>query len=185
MQVGSLNSLGEVSVALVSPVAAETGDTESGASPTGAVDQLPELDAVESRAWRSFLIAHARVARRLEADLLARSHLPLAEFDVLMQLSLAEGQRLRMNELADRVVLSRAGITRLVDRLVADGSVARTKCASDARGAYAILTDPGRARLDQARPGHFEAVRRYFIQSFAKPELEALADLLDRDFPVD
>lgn len=182
---GSLNSLGEVSVALVSPVAAETGDTESGASPTGAVDQLPELDAVESRAWRSFLIAHARVARRLEADLLARSHLPLAEFDVLMQLSLAEGQRLRMNELADRVVLSRAGITRLVDRLVADGSVARTKCASDARGAYAILTDPGRARLDQARPGHFEAVRRYFIQSFAKPELEALADLLDRDFPVD
>ena len=172
-------------MAIVSPVAAEAGGTESGASPTGAVDQLPELDSVESRAWRSFLIAHARVARRLEADLLARSHLPLAEFDVLMQLSLAEGQRLRMNELADRVVLSRAGITRLVDRLVADGSVARIKCASDARGAYAILTDPGRARLDEARPSHFEAVRRYFLESFAKPELEALADLLDRDFPVD
>jgi DNA-binding MarR family transcriptional regulator len=185
MQVGSLNSPGEVSVAIVSLVAAEAGGTESGASPTGAVDQLPELDAVESRAWRSFLIAHARVARRLEADLLARSHLPLAEFDVLMQLSLAEGQRLRMNELADRVVLSRAGITRLVDRLVADGSVARIKCASDARGAYAILTDPGRARLDEARPSHFKAVRRYFLESFAKPELEALADLLDRDFPVD
>jgi DNA-binding MarR family transcriptional regulator len=185
MQVVSLNSLGEVPVALVSPVAAEAGCTEPGALPADAVDQMPELDAVESRAWRSFLIAHARVARRLEADLVARSHLPLAEFDVLMQLSLAEGQRLRMNELADRVVLSRAGITRLVDRLVAVGSVARTKCASDARGAYATLTDPGRARLDQARPGHFEAVRRYFIQSFTKPELEALADLLDRDFPVD
>jgi len=111
--------------------------------------------------------------------------MPLAEFDVLMQLSLAEGQRLRMNELADRVVLSRAGITRLVDRLVADGSVARIKCASDARGAYAVLTDPGRARLDEARPGHFAAVRRHFLGSFAKPELEALADLLDRNFPVD
>jgi DNA-binding MarR family transcriptional regulator len=185
IQVGNLNSLGEVSVALSSPVAAEAGGTESGASPAGAVDQLPELDAVESRAWRSFLIAHARVARRLEADLLARSQMPLAEFDVLMQLSLAEGQRLRMNELANRVVLSRAGITRLVDRLVADGSVARLKCASDARGAYAILTDPGRARLDEARPGHFATVRRYFLGSFAKPELEVLADLLDRDFPVD
>jgi DNA-binding MarR family transcriptional regulator len=185
MQVANLNSLGDVSVALVSPVAAEAGGTESDASPTGAGDQLPELDAVENRAWRSFLVAHARVARRLEADLLARSHLPLAEFDVLMQLSLAEGQRLRMNELADRVVLSRAGITRLVDRLVADGSVARVKCASDARGAYAILTDSGRARLDEARPGHFAAVQRHFLGSFARPELEALADLLDRDFLVD
>src|ERR1035437_9548073 len=185
IQVGDLKSLGEVTVALASPSTAETGCAEPGASPAAAVDPFPDLDAVEQKAWRSFLIAHARVARRLEADLLARSQLPLAEFDVLMQLSLAEGQRLRMNELADRVVLSRAGIPRLVDRLVADGSVARIKCASDARGAYAVLTDTGRARLDEARPGHFAAVRRHFLGSFAKPELEALADLLDRNFPVD
>jgi len=185
MQVGNLNALDAISVASGSPVAAETTGIDVGANPVDAVDAFPELDAVEQKAWRSFLIAHARVARRLEVDLLAKSQMPLAEFDVLMQLSLAEGRRLRMNELADRVVLSRAGITRLVDRLVADGSVARLKCASDARGAYAILTEPGRARLDQARPGHFEAVRRHFLQSFAKPELEALADLLDRDFPVD
>src|ERR1035437_4128652 len=174
MQVVSLNSLGEVPVALVSPVAAEAGCTEPGASPAGAVDQLPELDAVESRAWRSFLNAHARVARRLEADLVARSHLPLAEFDVLMQLSLAEGQRLRMNELADRVVLSRAGITRLVDRLVADGSVRRNTWGSGRRRGYAVLTDPGKARLAEARPGHFATVRRYFLGSFARPELEVL-----------
>ena len=75
------------------------------------------LDPVESRAWRAFLSLHARVARRLEADLIARSDLPLAEYDVLFQLAMAEGRRLRMNELADRVLLSRAGITRLVDRL--------------------------------------------------------------------
>ena len=68
---------------------------------------------------------------------------------------------------------------------VADGSVARIKCASDARGAYAVLTDPGRARLDEARPGHFATVRRYFLGSFTRPELEVLAGLLDRDFPVD
>jgi DNA-binding MarR family transcriptional regulator len=185
MQVGNLKVLEAVSVTPASPVDAEADGTRPRVLPADAPNPIPELDAWEDRAWRSFLITHARVARRLEADLLVRSQMPLAEFDVLMQLSLAEGQRLRMNELANRVVLSRAGITRLVDRLVADGSVARLKCASDARGAYAILTEPGRVRLDQARPGHFEAVRRYFLQSFAKPELEALADLLDRDFPVD
>src|ERR1035437_5914431 len=185
MQVDHPNSTGSVPSGAASPTNAEAEGIESAESSVAAADPAPELDAAEQRAWRSFLVAQARVARRLEADLVARSHLPLAEFDVLIQLSLAEGQRLRMNELADRVVLSRAGITRLVARLVADGSVARTKCASDARGAYAILTDPGRARLDQARPGHFEAVRRYFLGSLTKPELEPRAALLDRDFPFD
>ena len=168
-----------------SPVAGQAAGAESSAMPAGALNLFPELDAVEQKAWGSFLVAHARVARRLEADLLAKSRMPLAEFDVLMQLSFAEGRRLRMNELADRVVLSRAGITRLVDRLVADGLVGRVKCASDARGAYAVLTEPGQVRLDEARPGHFEAVRRYFLQSFARPELEALGGLLERDFPAD
>jgi DNA-binding MarR family transcriptional regulator len=152
-----------------------------------SVDTGPEtnLDELERRAWRAFLIAHARVARRLEAELLARNDLPLAEFDVLFQLDMADGHRLRMNELANRVVLSRAGITRLVDRLAADGLVARLRCADDARGTYAVLTDLGRHRLDEARPGHFEAVRRYFLAAFSRPELAALSGLLDRSFPVD
>jgi DNA-binding MarR family transcriptional regulator len=167
-------------------VAPTTGSAPFGASATStrlATD--PELDELEHRAWRALLVTHARVARRLEADLTARSKMPLAEFDVLLQLALADDQRLRMNELADRVVLSRAGITRLVDRLVADGLVARLRCASDARGAYAVLTEQGRVRLDEARPGHFAAVRRYFLEAFTRPELESLADLLERGFPVD
>jgi len=139
-----------------------------------------ELDDLEHRAWRGFLRTHAQVARRLEADLIATQDLPLAEFDVLFQLALVPGHRLRMNELADRVLLSRAGITRLVDRLVADGLVARLKCASDARGAYAVLTEKGRQRLDAARPGHMASVRRYFLDSFSRPELAALAELLSR-----
>ncbi len=139
-----------------------------------------ELDDLEHAAWRAFLRTHARVARRLEADLMASGKLPLAEFDVLFQLALAPGHRLRMNELADRVLLSRAGITRLVDRLVADGLVARLKCASDARGAYAVLTDEGRSRLDEARPGHMAGVRRYFLASFSRSELAILAELLAR-----
>jgi DNA-binding MarR family transcriptional regulator len=143
------------------------------------------LDPAELRAWRAFLTRHARVARRLETDLIARSDLPLAEYDVLLQLALAEGQRLRMNELADRVLLSRAGITRLVDRLTADGLVSRMKCASDARGYFAVLTAGGLARLETARPGHMAAVRRFFLDSFTAPELETLAELLERSQPLD
>jgi DNA-binding MarR family transcriptional regulator len=149
-----------------------------------AVSATP-FDPVERRAWRAFLQAHARVARRLEADLIARNDLPLAEFDVLFQLSSAEGSRLRMNELADRVLLSRAGITRLVDRLVADGLVGRLRCESDARGFYAVLTDEGGARLQEATPGHIESVRRFFLERFDRSELELLARLLERASPVE
>ena len=116
---------------------------------------------------------------------MAHSDMALAEFDVLFQLALSDGGRLRMNELADRVVLSRAGVTRLVDRLVADGLVTRMKCASDARGAFAVLTDRGRARFDAARPGHFEAVKRHFLGTFSRRELETMADLMERSVPLD
>jgi Transcriptional regulators len=151
--------------------------------PEAALTSL--LDPAELRAWRAFLIRHARVARRLEGDLIARSNLPLAEYDVLFQLALAEGRRLRMNELADRVLLSRAGITRLVDRLAADGLVSRAKCASDARGYFAVLTAGGLARLEAARPGHIAAVRRFFLDSYTAPELETLAEFLERSQPLD
>jgi DNA-binding MarR family transcriptional regulator len=145
----------------------------------------PELDQLEHRAWRAFLLKHARLARLLEADLLARNALPLAEFDVLFQLASASSERLRMNELADRVLLSRAGVTRLVDRLVADGLVGRSKCASDGRGAYAVLTDAGRTRLAEARPGHLAAVKRNFLDPLSRAELETLADLMERRLPSD
>ena len=144
----------------------------------------PALDPLERRAWRAFLQTHARVTRRLEADLMARDDLPLAEFDVLFQLSLVEGRRLRMNELAQRVLLSRAGITRLVDRLVADGLVGRVRCASDARGFFAVLTERGLARLDVALPHHRESIRRYFLERLDRSELEVLAGMLERAFPT-
>lgn len=165
--------------------AAPTGLGRDSAAAIAPIEPGPELDALERRAWRAFLSRHARVARILEADLMARNDLPLAEFDVLFQLAVSEGHRLRMNELANRVLLSRAGITRLVDRLVADGLVARAKCDVDARGSYAVLTDRGRARLDEARPGHLTAVKRYFVDSFSRAELETLAELMERTVPAD
>ncbi len=168
------------------PIDAEDvpGRSPAGAASTrGSLSQAAPFDPVERRAWRAFLYAHARVAHRLEADLIARNDLPLAEFDVLFQLASAEGSRLRMNELADRIVLSRAGITRLVDRLAADGLVGRVRCESDARGCYAVLTEHGMARLDAATPGHIESVRRFFLERFDRSELELLAGLLERASP--
>jgi DNA-binding MarR family transcriptional regulator len=190
LQVGNQQSPSATTVP-VATAAAIASATAGGIELTATSATLPsihpgvELDPLEHRAWRSFLHKHALVARLLEADLMARSDLPLAEFDVLFQLALTEGRRLRMNELADRVLLSRAGITRLVDRLVADGLVIRMKCASDARGAFASLTDKGLARLEEARPAHLTAVKRFFLGSFSRAELEALADLMERSVPLD
>lgn len=166
---------------------AENGDRPEAAGGAGVPKAVLAslLDPTELRAWRAILTRHARVARRLEADLIARSNLQLAEYDVLFQLALAEGQRLRMNQLADSAGLSRAGITRLVDRLTAEGLVSRMRCASDARGYFAVLTAGGLAHLEAATPGHMAAVRRFFLESFTAPELETLAELMERSQPLD
>lgn len=114
-------------------------------------------------AWRTFLHAHARLIRRLDEDLQAAHGLSLAEYDALLQLADAPGRSLRMSALAERVLLSRSGITRLVDRLVAAGCVERTACPTDARGAIANLTPAGLHRLRAAARTHLEGVERHFL----------------------
>lgn len=131
-------------------------------------------------AWRAFLVAHARLTRRLDDELRTEHALSLAEYDALLQLAEAPGRRLRMSQLADRVLLSRSGITRLVDRLEADGLVVRSSCATDARGSEAILTEAGRARLRAAAITHLRGIERYFIAGVAATELEALERSLGR-----
>jgi DNA-binding MarR family transcriptional regulator len=135
----------------------------------------PRLDA-----WRAFLVAHAKVTRKLDEELRAEHSLSLAEYDALVQLAQARGRRLRMNQLADRVVLSRSGITRLVDRLEADGLVARSSCATDARGSEAILTEAGRARLRAAAATHLRGIERYFIAGVGPTELVTIERSLGR-----
>ncbi len=103
----------------------------------------PGLTSAELAAWRGFLRAHATVVRALEGDLQAEHDLPLASYDVLVQLSEAPDRRLRMTELADRVLLSRSGLTRLADRLEREGLLTREPCPSDARGTLAVLTEAG------------------------------------------
>ena len=142
----------------------------------------PALTAPEQAAWRSFLRAHATVVRRLEAELVAEHELPLASYDVLVQLSEAPERRLRMTELADRVLLSRSGLTRLVDRLARDGLVHRQACPDDARGTLAVLTDAGLDRLRTAWPTHLRGVAAH-LGRLSPAEVEQLTVLMAKLVP--
>jgi len=136
-------------------------------------------DDTRLRAWIAFLQAHATLSRRLEAELQAASHVSLPEYDALVQLAAADQRRLRMNELADRVLLSRSGVSRLVDRLERQGWVKRTTCPTDARGAWAILTDAGLDTLRSAAPIHLRGVERHFLAPMDDVDREGLARALE------
>ena len=142
--------------------------------------------ARELAVWRSFLQAHATLLRRLETDLMAEHDMPLATYDVLVQLVEAPERRLRMTELAQRVLLSRSGLTRLVDRLEREQLVRREACDTDARGTFAVLTDAGYARLKAASPTHLRGVAEYAMDRLEPEELDALGVALERwvDEPV-
>lgn len=124
--------------------------------------------------WRAFLTAHALVSRRLDDDLRAEHQMTLAEYAALLQLAESPGRRLRMNQLADGIVLSRSGVTRLIDRLEADGLVARSHCASDGRGAEAVLTDQGLSRLRQASRTHLRGIEAYFLGIVQPVDLDVI-----------
>ena len=136
------------------------------------------LSVRELGAWRSFLRAHSIVNRKLEAELVAEHDMPLASYDVLLQLAEAEGRRLRMTELADRVLLSRSGLTRLIDRLERDGLVERVACANDARGTHAVLSDAGLDRLREAAPTHLRGVSEHVTSRLSEDELDLLKSLM-------
>jgi len=138
-----------------------------------------EPTAAELRAWTAFLNAQASLLRRLEAELIESEDMTLAEFDVLIQLAVAPGRRLRMTELSDRVRLSHSGVTRLVDRLTLAGLVERTRCDSDRRGTFATLTAAGKARLRRARPVHLRGVREHFGKRLSAAQLSAVAEALE------
>ena len=130
------------------------------------------------RAWRAFLEAHARVTELLESELQAEKKLSLAWYDVLVQLQEADGQRLRMTELADRVLLSKSGLTRLVDRMCAAGLVRRTPDKEDRRGRWVCLTEAGNARLNDASDTHIRGVRAHFADLLTAEEADTLGRAL-------
>lgn len=121
-----------------------------------------------------FLRAHAYVISRLEADLAADGQPPLAMYDVLVQLVEAPEHRLRMTDLADAVLLSRSGLTRLVDRMVAEGYVRREPSPGDARGVHAVITDAGVAVLRRASRTHLRGIGEHVVDRLSAAELDAL-----------
>jgi DNA-binding MarR family transcriptional regulator len=141
------------------------------------------LSARELAAWRGFLRVHAALLRELDAELQARHDLPLSSYEVLLFLEDAPRHRLRMARLAESVLLSLSGVTRLVERLQRDGLVRKEACASDGRGFYAVLTDAGLERLAEARPTHLRGVRDRFLSRFSSEELGHLAGQWDRIIP--
>lgn len=130
--------------------------------------------------WRSFLRAQAVVLRELERELDRDAALPLAWYDVLLTLAQAPGRRLRMADLADSVMLSRSGLTRLVDRIEKAGYVRREPSPDDARGTNTVLQPAGLRRLREAVPVHLAGVQRHWLAHFADDELRTLGALMQR-----
>jgi len=132
------------------------------------------LDERELAAWRGFLRAHREVVAHLDEELQRSHDLPLSSYEVLLYLAQADGGRLRMGELADRLLLSRSGLTRLVDRLERRDLVARERCKEDARGLFARITPAGRELFVAARPDHLDGVRRHYLSRLDDADIENL-----------
>jgi len=147
---------------------------------TSVRSRAASLAGPERAAWRGLLRAHAGLVKTLDAELEQVHNLPLSSFEVLLALDAAPGRRMRMCDLAQTVLLSRSGMTRLVDRLERDRLVERDSCAQDARGSFAVLTQDGRAKLADALVTHVDGVRRHFVAHFSRAELETLGELLGR-----
>lgn len=129
----------------------------------------------ELAAWRAFLVSHSLVLELLERDLRAGAGIPLAWYEVLLHLRLAPGERRRMGELADRLLLSRSGVTRLIDRMVEAGLVERCAFPGDRRTALAALTGAGRSLFERAAPIHLAGVERYFLAHLSEQQRSVLA----------
>jgi DNA-binding MarR family transcriptional regulator len=140
----------------------------------------PSLHGRELEAWRSYLQSHAAIVRLLDADLLAEQGMTTRDYEALLYLAEAEERQLAMSVLSERTMLTRSGITRLVDGLVAQGLVERVGCEKDARISYARLTDAGYDKLTCAGATHVAGIRRLFLEHFSDTELEQLATLLRR-----
>ena len=131
-------------------------------------------------AFVSLLRAHAAVTRQLNARLTGEHGLTLSDFEVLLRLARAPDRRMRRVDLADQVLLSASGVTRLLDGLERHGLVGRASCSEDRRVVYAVLTDAGLDKLRAAAAGHFAQVDDYFGTRFEPDELEGLTALLAR-----
>jgi DNA-binding MarR family transcriptional regulator len=138
------------------------------------------LEGAALEAWRGYLQSHASIVRELDASLIAEHGMTTRDYEVLLYLAQDPERRLPMSALAERTMLTRSGITRLVDGLVGSGLVRRKSCPDDARVSYAELTDLGYDQLREAGQTHVASINRLFCERFTAEELEQLAEFLSR-----
>jgi DNA-binding MarR family transcriptional regulator len=137
-----------------------------------------KLSEAEMEAWQALLHTHEQVTRKLDSELRAEHGLSLSEYDVLLRLARAPERSLRMTELAQRVMFSPSGLTRVVDRLAGEGLVARRRDSTDARVVFAELTGPGRERLRRAAQTHLRGIREHFTGRLSGAQLRNVASAL-------
>ncbi len=138
------------------------------------------IETLRLESWVAFLRSHAAITRELSAQLQREHDLTLNDYEVLLHLSHADGGRMRRVDLAQQVLLTASGITRLLDGLERAGYVCKETCASDARVSYAKLTDEGRLRLSTAAETHLRGIDELFLSRYSGSELTTLAELLGR-----
>lgn len=138
------------------------------------------LGTIEGAAWGGFLRTHAQITRRMDVELRERHGLHLTWYDALRQLSNSPGEQLRMTDLAERVLLTQSGLTRLVARLEGEGLVERGADPEDGRATLVRLTQGGHSRLAEAHRTHVDGIRRYFSDRLEAEELRVLAKAWQR-----
>jgi DNA-binding MarR family transcriptional regulator len=142
-----------------------------------------KLDASRLTAWRSLSSAQAVLSHQLEEGLAAEELPPAGWFDVLAALESSDGGGLRPRDLGCHVVLTKSGLTRLLDRIVEAGLIERRACERDRRGHYVQLTEAGRETLARMQPVYDRALAESFGTELSADEVERLAGLLDRALP--
>lgn len=143
---------------------------------TGSEQPAERFTELEGAAWGGLLGVQGRLLRLIERDLADRCGISHPEFEILLRLSWAEGQRARIQDLAAASVLTRSGTSRAVERLERLGLVCRETAPEDRRGNYAILLPAGVERLSQALDGHVSLVRAAFLALFTSEELASMAE---------
>ncbi|MGI8976539.1 MAG: MarR family winged helix-turn-helix transcriptional regulator [Thermomicrobiales bacterium] len=138
------------------------------------------LDPARLAAWRAMLTAHAAAVGHIERDLSAQGLIPLTWYDVLFALSETPDQKVRLSELAERVLLSRSGLTRLVTRLETAGLLCREACPTDGRGAYAVLTPEGAEMLRMTWPAYARGIANHFAHHVTADEAHIIHSALER-----
>jgi DNA-binding MarR family transcriptional regulator len=129
------------------------------------------------QAWRWMSVLHARIIDQLETDSLAAGVVPFSWFEVLTALEAAPENRVRLKELVDAVLLTKAGVSRLLDRIEAGGLLRRQACAGDGRGSDAVLTQAGVTALRLARPVYVKTIERHFGQHLTTTQTDAITRL--------